>query len=194
MSIKHVREKYRLPIKIGSWVRLDGFKVQIIWAPDAYLTVRKISGKTETRHPFDFDYYIDGEWVSGEVLKREYDARWDAWNKQGWAKPLNEQAANYMRQLEDVVRNSDHKHYAKEGALTAWQEAVMCRAWDYSWREAVSEHAEEWGDLEYTLDYVFMFLDGYTEQPEISTFANAHYAVRARVENAKDYAVELQVK
>lgn len=88
MSIQHIRDKYRLPVKIGTTVRLNEQEVKVIWSPDAYLTIRLPDGKKETRHPFDFDYLIDGEWVSGGELQRRYDASWDAWNgkaKQGYS-------------------------------------------------------------------------------------------------------------
>lgn len=82
MSIQHIRDKYRLTVKIGDTVGLNGQEVRVIWSPGAYLTVRLPNGKKETRHPFDFDYYIDGEWKTGDALKREYDASWEAWNEQ----------------------------------------------------------------------------------------------------------------
>lgn len=80
MSIQHIRDKYRLPVKVGSTVRLDGQDVKVIHAPFAYLTVLLQNGKKETRHPFDFDYMINGQWISGDQLKRQYDYGWDVWN------------------------------------------------------------------------------------------------------------------
>lgn len=81
MSIQHIRDKYHLPVKIGDTVKLAGSEVKVIWSPGAYLTIRLANGTKETRHPFDFDYLIDGEWKTGEDLKRAYDASWDAWNE-----------------------------------------------------------------------------------------------------------------
>lgn len=80
MSIQHIREKYQLPVKIRSYVKLDGQLVKVVYSPGAYLMVRLANGKKETRHPFDFDYCIDGRWVTGDELKRKYDHAWDVWN------------------------------------------------------------------------------------------------------------------
>lgn len=73
-GIQYIRDKYRLSVKIGDAVRLNGVDVKVVWAPAPYLTIRLPNGKKETRHPFDFDYCIDGQWVSGDALKCKYDA------------------------------------------------------------------------------------------------------------------------
>lgn len=80
MSIKNIRGKYGLPVKVGDTLRIDGQDVVVIFAPSMYLKVRYSSGKTEVRHPFDFDYCIGGYWMSGDQLKNEYNQRVDRWN------------------------------------------------------------------------------------------------------------------
>lgn len=94
MSIQHIRDKYHLPVKIGSIIRLNGEDVKVVWSPDAYLTVRLPNGKKETRHPFDFDYQIDGAWRSGDDLKGAYDASWHRWNRQLSQPNLNKAVTN----------------------------------------------------------------------------------------------------
>lgn len=80
MAIQHIRDKYKLPVKIGSTIKLGGVDVKVIHSPGAYLTVRLPDGKKETRHPFDFDYCINGQWRTGAELKDQYDAAWRQWN------------------------------------------------------------------------------------------------------------------
>jgi len=80
MAIQQVRSKYRLSVKRGDTVRYRDKEVIVMSSPSMYLKARFPDGHTLVLHPFDLDYRIDGEWVSGAELKRRYDEAWDRWN------------------------------------------------------------------------------------------------------------------
>lgn len=87
MGMKEIRERYAVPAKRGAVVRYEGVQLHITGSMKGYhrLNIRGWVGKElhigKGIHPFDLDYLVDGEWVSGETLKQKYDERWRQFNQ-----------------------------------------------------------------------------------------------------------------
>ena len=45
-----------------------------------YINILTDSGKRLSVHPYEMDYLDGDQWILGEEVKKDTDARWDAWN------------------------------------------------------------------------------------------------------------------
>jgi len=82
-GMKLVRSTYRVPAYRGQRVRDKYMESEgtITSSDGMHLRVRFDNGSTAKYHPFDLDYQIDGDWMTGDWLKHLYDDRIDRQNK-----------------------------------------------------------------------------------------------------------------
>lgn len=84
-TLTEIRKRYAVPAKRGMQARYikGGYDGVITGSPRNHMRVniRINDSKVYSFHPFELDYLVDGEWVSGEALQKRYDGRWDLWNK-----------------------------------------------------------------------------------------------------------------
>lgn len=83
MSMESIRKQYRVPAKRGMLVRCvysrRECKITSATRGGSHLRVRYHNGVQEYRHPFEVDYFVDGEWVSGKEKQQVYDRVLDKW-------------------------------------------------------------------------------------------------------------------
>lgn len=87
MNIQYIRDKYRVPAKRGGCVRTNyGRNVtegRITGTPRSHVRLNMVTadGQKLCLHPFELDYLVDDQWVSGKDLQTKYDAAWDRINE-----------------------------------------------------------------------------------------------------------------
>jgi hypothetical protein len=83
--MQQIRDYYKVPAKRGMRVRyIEGFEGQITRSHGMHIGFRSDnSGKVFRVHPYELDYWHDGEWVIGKVLQKQHDDIWDRFNSGG---------------------------------------------------------------------------------------------------------------